>query len=480
MAVGLFSTTAGAFAARSSAPAADNPYYYDKSYNPFSVGQCTWYAWGRAYEITGKRPTWSTGNASGWYSSAKSKGYNTGTTPKVGAIACWSDWNHVAVVEKVESNGSPVCSQANRMGKSFYLETMSANTKRYDTDKNGIVVGLPDHYIYLIDDGGTSTTVTTITFTSLTVPDTLTEGTDATLNGSFTSTNSKICGVKAEVFDASSGTVKLTATSSGNFSVWTYGPLSNSKLNTDLDLGKLKAGTYYVKYTVTTQDGTKASKSTSRFTVKAKNCTTHTKGAFQFYEKAHPHYNYWKCSVCGNNFTDGSTVKMASCTTCNPPCSNGHTWGGWTTKAASCGVAGSRTRKCTVCGKVETQTIAALTHNYQLTSSTATAKFFTCANCGDRYSQSTLSWTEVDGNATGTWIGLKNLGDQDIQCFFLVVSYAQEGNRLIALQQKALQISANASTIIDTNIPTTKGPLTWKVFALDRETLAPLLPPLEY
>ncbi|MBR2742137.1 MAG: amidase domain-containing protein [Clostridia bacterium] len=46
--------------------------------------------------------------------------------------------------------------------------------------------------------------------------------------------------------------------------------------------------------------------------------TTHTKGAFQYYTAAHPHYNYYKCSVCGEIFTDGTTTKVSSCTQCYP------------------------------------------------------------------------------------------------------------------------------------------------------------------
>ena len=61
-------------------------------------------------------------------------------------------------------------------------------------------------------------------------------------------------------------------------------------------------------------------------------CTTHTKGAFQFYEASHPHYNYYKCSVCGENFTDGTTSYMESCATCNPPKKPTTTdWSDWST-----------------------------------------------------------------------------------------------------------------------------------------------------
>lgn len=44
----------------------------------------------------------------------------------------------------------------------------------------------------------------------------------------------------------------------------------------------------------------------------------HTKGEYLFYEALHPHKVYWKCAVCGEKFTDGSTEKMPSCEICNP------------------------------------------------------------------------------------------------------------------------------------------------------------------
>lgn len=53
------------------------------------------------------------------------------------------------------------------------------------------------------------------------------------------------------------------------------------------------------------------------YVYKAK-CTTHTKGEYLWYEAAHPHYNYYRCSVCGTSFTDGSTTKVSSCEICNP------------------------------------------------------------------------------------------------------------------------------------------------------------------
>ena len=47
----------------------------------------------------------------------------------------------------------------------------------------------------------------------------------------------------------------------------------------------------------------------------------HVKGEYLWPEQAHPHYQYYKCSICGKNFTDGSTTKLDSCSDCqcSPP-----------------------------------------------------------------------------------------------------------------------------------------------------------------
>ena len=45
---------------------------------------------------------------------------------------------------------------------------------------------------------------------------------------------------------------------------------------------------------------------------------THIKGVFLYYDETHPHYGYWKCSICGMPFADGTTVLYGSCKTCYP------------------------------------------------------------------------------------------------------------------------------------------------------------------
>lgn len=55
---------------------------------------------------------------------------------------------------------------------------------------------------------------------------------------------------------------------------------------------------------------------------------THTKGSFQYSMDAHPHYNYYSCSKCGQTFTDYSISADPSCNDCWGP------WSGWSTTPA--------------------------------------------------------------------------------------------------------------------------------------------------
>lgn len=135
-----------AYSARTSAPNSGNGYFYSNS-NPFYAGgytgQCTWYAFGRAYEILGSRPKLSTGNANKWYSYNQQNGYyNYGTEPRVGAIACYN--NHVAVVENI-TNGVTYVSEFNNGGdRSFHY-------RKYNEWGS-----YPNGYIYITNEGGGS------------------------------------------------------------------------------------------------------------------------------------------------------------------------------------------------------------------------------------------------------------------------------------------------------------------------------------
>ena len=78
------------FVKRTTAPDESNSYYYAN--NPFyqsgyGLPNCTCYAWGRFYELSGTRPALSLGDAENWF--GYSDGYARGQIPKLGAVICW-------------------------------------------------------------------------------------------------------------------------------------------------------------------------------------------------------------------------------------------------------------------------------------------------------------------------------------------------------------------------------------------------------
>lgn len=124
-----------AFSIRTSHPGVQGTYY--NSGNPFPAkgANCTWYAFGRIYEINGTRPNVSMSHAKDWwghniYLQNRGQGYPYGQEPRVGAIACWNDaynrYGHVAVVEKVE-NGTVWISESN-----YNLEAGLTHLKAFD------------------------------------------------------------------------------------------------------------------------------------------------------------------------------------------------------------------------------------------------------------------------------------------------------------------------------------------------------------
>lgn len=144
------------YVARNVAPDKDNKYYYSSN-NPFypslapspgtvdSSGNCTWYAWGRAYEILGYKPSLPTCYAGGWWSANKS--LSSGSMPKLGAIACWS--NHVAVVEAINGNNIVVSESSYIKGNYSANNLFSQRTLSATNPENGsdIFYG----YIYIGD-----------------------------------------------------------------------------------------------------------------------------------------------------------------------------------------------------------------------------------------------------------------------------------------------------------------------------------------
>jgi len=87
----------------------DTPGSYSNGRFPW--GYCTWY-------VASKRPVPWIGNAYQWPDNARAMGYQTGMTPKPGAImATWeSSLGHVAYVEAVNADGSWTVSEMNFVG----------------------------------------------------------------------------------------------------------------------------------------------------------------------------------------------------------------------------------------------------------------------------------------------------------------------------------------------------------------------------
>lgn len=86
---------------------------YSTNASSYPVGECTWGVktlapWAGDY--------W--GNGAQWATSAAAAGFRTGSTPQVGAIACWNDggYGHVAVVTAVSSSSRIQVSESNYGG----------------------------------------------------------------------------------------------------------------------------------------------------------------------------------------------------------------------------------------------------------------------------------------------------------------------------------------------------------------------------
>lgn len=124
-------------------------YYYDE--NPFyqsgyGLPNCTCYAWGRFYEISGVYPSnLPLGNGGDWYPEAVNRGqYDVGSTPALGAIICYASTiggaGHVAVVEEINGDGSftisqsgyyrPIASYPPDTEDYFWINTCDATTKK--------------------------------------------------------------------------------------------------------------------------------------------------------------------------------------------------------------------------------------------------------------------------------------------------------------------------------------------------------------
>lgn len=128
------------------------------------LANCVGYASGRFNEIiniardgSGCTYKYLNCNAEGFIERARSAGLQVGSTPRVGAIMCWqkgatlngSDGaGHVAIVERVNSNGSVYTSESGYGGTAFWNQTRSNSNGRWGVSSGYSFRG----FIYLPDD----------------------------------------------------------------------------------------------------------------------------------------------------------------------------------------------------------------------------------------------------------------------------------------------------------------------------------------
>lgn len=125
----------------------------------FDEGQCTWHAFGRAIEVTGKTITFSASyglHAKTWWNYVTN--CTKGSTPRANSIAVWDDggaYGHVAYVEKVFDDGTVYYTEANWKGTLNVLDAEDGKVRQKSTSamatrttSNGTVYRLLG-YLYL-------------------------------------------------------------------------------------------------------------------------------------------------------------------------------------------------------------------------------------------------------------------------------------------------------------------------------------------
>ncbi len=139
--------------------------YFGAPYNnfPFNNGNCTWYVYGRAYEILGKAPVFNGNAADFWNYRDSYYGHSTNpTAAKPGAVMVWGGgdggYGHVAVVEAV--NGNTITISESSYGGVWYTGSYWGRTNLNVNNLN--IYGLTfKGYIYLMP--GSSAAVQTQT-----------------------------------------------------------------------------------------------------------------------------------------------------------------------------------------------------------------------------------------------------------------------------------------------------------------------------
>ena len=128
------------FVRRTTAPSGTNKYYIKTTYGGYNrcivintttgsvLPNCVGYAWGRFCEEQGiHNCNLSRGDAEGWWGYTIDGYSRSRTVPKLGCVICWSSTKsggHVAIVEKINPDGSLYTSNSAYGGSRFYMKTV--------------------------------------------------------------------------------------------------------------------------------------------------------------------------------------------------------------------------------------------------------------------------------------------------------------------------------------------------------------------
>lgn len=168
------------FTPRKTAPEDFNPFWTKKGYgngvSPCILGKpsrwvgsnlsnCVGYVYGRAWEVLGRQPNElnytgakKPGSAWTWYDQCQKHGLKAGSTPRLGAIACWKKIRtadgsiasgHVAFVEEVYSNGTCLVSESAYGGYKFRTSNKGKNMDKGETE---IYKWIFQGFVYLLEE----------------------------------------------------------------------------------------------------------------------------------------------------------------------------------------------------------------------------------------------------------------------------------------------------------------------------------------
>ena len=160
----MSSASALAYTPRTTLTEADCNSFYWSGGNVFernytlAGGNCTWYAYGRAWELLGSKPTLCLRGAHKWFEYTQD-GYERGSEPRLGAVACWSDANstvgHVAIVEAIDGD-NVTCSESGWSYTTTYFKMVTRNKHNMNYSLGGVERKFQG-YIYLPISAGENT-----------------------------------------------------------------------------------------------------------------------------------------------------------------------------------------------------------------------------------------------------------------------------------------------------------------------------------